>query len=171
MSKTRHPNPSGLSREHRIRARDRCCHANLLIYRHRDQVHYTQGGRRWDGIRGHHNARLGQFPTYGDCSAIATWGLWNGLYLSFGHRDNVNGLGWHAGFTGTLLQHGVGVSVHHMQRGDLVIYGRSYPGVHVATFVGYHNGIPMVVSHGSERGPLYVPLHYRNDVLSCRRYI
>jgi hypothetical protein len=29
----------------------------------------------------------------------------------------------------------------------------------------------MVLSHGQEAGPLYLPYRYRSDILSIRRYI
>jgi hypothetical protein len=37
--------------------------------------------------------------------------------------------------------------------------------------VGRQDGVPMVVSHGSEEGPFYVRYDYRSDILEFRRYI
>jgi hypothetical protein len=42
-------------------------------------------------------------------SSFATWCLWNGLALRFGLGDIVNAAGWTAGYTGTMLEHGLPV--------------------------------------------------------------
>lgn len=163
---------SGLNREQRIRARDRVVQAALLGFHHAPKIHYTQGPKRWEGIDKRLNARLGQFPTQADCSSFATWCLWNGLFLGFGLGDNVNGQGWAAGYTGTMLDHGKQVrSVTNAQRGDLVLYGSGPPGEHVTVVVAMKGGVPMVVSHGSEGGPYHVKYNYRSDVYQIRRYI
>lgn len=163
---------SGLSRDHRIKARDRAVQAAYLAYNHRDRVHYTQKSRRWEGIQLSCNARIGEFPRYADCSAFVTWCLWNGLHLQFGVRDTVNGTNWRSGFTGTMLEHGK--QVHHLsnvQRGDCIIYGERAPGAHTAIVVGVKGGTPVCISHGSEGGPYFVPYNYRGDILQIRRYI
>lgn len=95
-----------------------------------------------------------------------TWCLWNALNVTYGHSDSVNGTQWRAGYTGTLLTHGERVW-GPLLVGDPVIYGRGFPGHHVAIYVG--NG--RVISHGSEAGPLLLPVHYRSDVMQVRRYI
>lgn len=161
------PNPSGLSTAHRIRARDLACAAAALGYRNRDAIHYSQDARlRWTGIRNDLKAWQGEFPHNADCSSYVTWALWNGLD-HYGVRDVVNGLHWTAGYTGTMLTHGAHITASRMIRGDAVIYGRSWPGLHTAIYMG--GG--MVISHGSERGPLLLPTFYRSDVLAIRRYI
>jgi hypothetical protein len=163
---------SGLDKAQRIRCRDRACQAAWLLYNHRGAVHYTQGARRWEGIRSGRNARKGQFPAYCDCSSSSTWYLWNGLYLGFGMGDVVNGLGWRAGFTGTLRKHGKVVKDHdNILRCDLVLYGKPPNGSHVAMVVSFKGSRPYVISHGSEAGPLFLPYDYRSDVLEVRRYI
>lgn len=165
---------SGLPIAKRIRARDRAVQAAMLALHHSGAIHYTQGSRRWDGIRLHKNARLGQYPLYADCSAFATWCLWNGLVLSgFTSRDTVNGAHWAAGYTGTMLSHGKAVKHRgNVQRGDCVIYGSGFPGHHTAIVVGRRSdGKIMVVSHGSEAGPFYLPYDYRRDIMAVRRYI
>lgn len=165
---------SGLSKAHRINARTRAVEAWMLGYTHRDQIAYTQGSRRWDGINKHCNARRGQFPHFADCSAFATWGLWNGLYLPYDVRDTVNGANWKAGYTGTMLNHGKRVQhLASVQRADLVIYGRGAPGEHVTCVAGRRksDGKIMVFSHGSSVGPLYLPYDYRDDIMQIRRYI
>lgn len=164
---------SGLSRDHRIRARDRAVTAAMLALHHKDQVHYTQGSARWEGIAHKLNARLGQFPKNADCSSFATWCLWNGLHIGFGLSDLVNAANWGGGFTGTMLSNGKQVhDVAAVQRADCVIYGAAANGEHTAIVVGKDaNGTPMVVSHGSEAAPFYVKYNYRPDVKQFRRYI
>lgn len=164
---------SGLSANNRRIARNRAATAAMLGYRNRGVVHYTQGPLRWSGIDRKLNANQGEFPRNADCSAYATWCLWNGLFLPFRVRDTVNGQAWKAGYTGTMLKHGKRV-VHlkNVLRGDCVLYGRpGTTGSHVAIVVGRLNGRVMVVSHGSEGGPYYVPYNYRGDIMSIRRYI
>lgn len=162
---------SGLNAAHRIRARDLAVQAALHGLRRAPEIHYTQGPQRWEGIAHHLKAHRGEVPTHADCSSFWTWCLWNGLD-HYGVRDTVNGCGWAAGFTGTMLEHGKRV-VHlgNVLRGDLVIYGDHPQGEHVAGVVGTRNGVPMVVSNGSEAGPFYLPYNYRRDILQIRRYI
>jgi hypothetical protein len=165
------PSASGLSRDQRIRCRDRVVQAAKLALANKTQVHYTQGPKRWDGIKNHRNAALGQFPVNADCSSFATWCLWNGLMLRFGLGDVVNGAGWTGGYTGTMLDHGMVVQhPSNALRGDCVLYGEP-PGAHVTIVVHNLNGVPMVISHGSEPGPYYLSYNYRSDVHQIRRYI
>lgn len=156
---------SGLSPEHVREAVQRFQQAAVLALHHAPQIHYTQGAARWQGIDEHKVAIHNQFPTEGDCSSIDSWAYWNALYIPFKHTDTVNGEDWEAGYSGTLLEHGRAVS--SPLPGDSVIYGTEWPGEHVALYTG--GGL--VVSHGSEAGPLLLPVHYRPDVLSYRRYI
>jgi cell wall-associated NlpC family hydrolase len=160
-----------LTRRQRIRARNRAAQAALLAYRNRGRVHYTQGSRRWSGISGRRNSAQGEFPYYADCSAFATWCLWNALYLPYRRPDVVNGHQWRAGYTGTQIAHGRRIGPSTMRRGDLVFYAvRGSTPTHVAICVGRPNDRPMVVSHGNESGPLYLPWNYRR-VVQVRRYI
>ncbi|HYV32766.1 MAG TPA: hypothetical protein VEO53_16885 [Candidatus Binatia bacterium] len=167
------PSVSGLSRDQRIRCRDRVVQAAKLALANKAQVHFTEDlVKRWDGIRNHRNAALGQFPVNCDCSAFATWCLWNGLLLRFGLGDIVNGLGWHAGYTGTMLQHGRVVQhPSNALRGDCVFYGSAWPADHVTIVVHNSNGMPMVISQGSEPGPFYIPYNYGDPIYQIRRYI
>jgi cell wall-associated NlpC family hydrolase len=133
----------------------------------RPALHYTQTGRRWDGINKGLKAWKGQFPNYADCSSFATWCLWNGLD-HFGVRDVVNGANWKAGYTGTILNHGKLVKKQsNWMRGDLIVYGNGFPGEHVAIYIG--DGL--VISHGSEPAPVKVRWNYRGDFMQCRRFI
>jgi hypothetical protein len=98
--------------------------------------------------------------------------LWNGLQLEFDVDDVVNGLDWTAGYTGTMLKNGRPVNhVENVKPGDCVLYGTEWPGKHVAIVVGRQEGVPMVVSHGSEEGPFFVRYDYRSDIIQFRRYI
>ena len=163
---------SGLTRDQRIIARDRTTQAALLGLHHAPALHYTQGPARWEGIAKHLVARHGHYPTHADCSAFATWCLWNGLRLPFGLGDIVNGDKWAGGFTGTMAEHGREVvHVRNVLPGDCVLYGPGAPFEHVAIVVGQKNGKPVVVSNGSEPGPFLLPYDYRPDVGQIRRYI
>lgn len=137
-------------------------HAARLALAHAPEIHYTQGPRRWDGINLGKIGSQGEFPLYADCSSFYTWLLWQGLR---GTEDVVNGADWQAGYTGTLLTHGR--RVDGAPEGAAVLYGRGWPGAHVAYSLG--NG--QVISHGSEGGPYLLPLRYRSDVLEVRAYI
>ena|SRR5262245_600491 len=160
-----------LSAQQRKQARDRAGQAAWLAYNNKANVHYTQGGNRWEGIANKLNARHGKYPNNADCSSFATWCLWNGLYLAFQSSDVVNATSWRSGYTGTMLGNGKIVKPENALKGDLVLYGKGHPGAHVAIVVGKKDGVPMVISHGSEAGPFFVPYNYRPDVMSIRRYI
>jgi hypothetical protein len=168
--------PSGLRHDKKTLARDRAVQAAMLGFRNRGAIHYTQGNLRWQGIADTRYSRQGQFPNQADCSAYVTWCLWNALWVPFKVKDVVNGADWKAGYTGTMLRHGrVVEKVADMRRGDAVLYGRAgSTGAHTAIIVGRQGGkkgTPMVVSHGSEAGPYYLPYNYRGDVMNVRRYI
>jgi cell wall-associated NlpC family hydrolase len=159
---------SGLTRDERIHCRDRVIQAAELAWQNAEDVHYTQGGKRWNGIRNNRDARLGKFPHWADCSSFVTWCLWNGMFLKYELPDTVNGLNWTAGNTGSLLQGGKKITdVEKVLRGDLVFYGSPR---HVSIVYGRKNGHPMVISHGSEGAPFYVRFDYRT-VTQIRRYI
>jgi hypothetical protein len=155
---------SGLSRDQARNATNMALQAAVLGYHHRASIHYTEGGQRWSGINGHKKAWRGQYPPFADCSAFVTWALWNGLD-HYHIRDVVNRLAWRAGYTGTMLEHGR--KVDSPFPGCAIIYGSGYPGAHTALYTG--GGL--VVSHGSEPGPMLIPWRYRSDVLSIRSYI
>lgn len=160
-----YPSVSGLSPADQIVARNMACGAAALGLHNEPALHYTQGPARWEGIDRNLKAWRGQFPHFADCSAFVTWCIWNGLD-HFHVRDTVNGLGWRAGYTGTMLEHGRRVT-GQLMRADAVIYGTGWPGEHTAIYVG--GGL--VVSHGSEAGPRLEPVHLGMPILSIRRYI
>jgi hypothetical protein len=155
-----------LTARQRVRARKRIKAAALLSVRHRGSIHYTQGWRRWDGVR--LRKPPWKFPLYADCSSHSTWLHWTAVSRPRrgGYRDYVNAAYWRAGFTGTQVNHGIRLSRPSLV-GDLVFYGgsRGVPG-HVATYIG--GGL--CVSHGSEIGPILVRWNYR-PVVAVRRHL
>lgn len=132
-----------------------------LALAHAPAVHYTQGLRRWEGIRLELVAQHGHYPNWADCSAFYTWCWWQALR---GGPDLLNGAAWTGGYTGTLALHGRRVSTP--MAGAAVLYGSGWPYEHVALAIG--GG--MVISHGSEAGPFKLPYNYRRDVAQFRVY-
>jgi hypothetical protein len=160
---------SGLGPGSRLRARERAVQAALLTLHHAP-LHYEMNDpiKRWEGIRKRRNSARGEFPKVADCSSFLTWCLWNALFLKFGLGDIVNGQGWKAGYTGTMLSHGVRVQhVANVLRADLVHYDNP---AHVTMVVDKPGGVPHVVGWGSEGGPFYTKYNYRT-VSQIRRYI
>ncbi len=115
---------------------------------HNASIHYTEGQQRDDFLHAAH----GHLPMSTDCSGSVTCWYWNaGL-------PDPSGLGYrYVGFTGTVLanayKHGkVTTNLAAARPGDPIVIG---PGT------GWHMTIcvqagadPIVVSHGSEPGPL-----------------
>lgn len=140
--------------------------------RQRAAIHYTQQWpARWRGITNHHTG-MNQ-PDWADCSAYATWVAWAARRHIRGSEgaDVMNGLNWRAGYTGTLIEHGsrhrLGPRAWHHGR-TLVFYGS--PVEHVAIYAGNYPNGPMVVSFGSETGPLFLGAYYRSDFNHARTY-
>lgn len=159
--------PSGLEGRKIVIARDMTMQAAALAMKNEPAVHYTQGGARWEGIDKHLKAWRGQYPRFADCSSFATWCIWNGLD-HYHVRDVVNNAGWKAGYTGTMLNNGWRVpGGRQLMRGDCVIYGTRWPGVHTALYIGGGK----CISHGSERGPHLVGVNNGMPILGFRRYI
>jgi peptidoglycan hydrolase-like protein with peptidoglycan-binding domain len=126
--------------------------AALMTVRHRSVIHYTQGALRMSGVT--RKMYPPNYPHYADCSAHATW-----VYFVAGAPDP-NGLGYNGyGYTGTQQRRGRSVRWQAAPILALAFYGR--PIGHVGTVV--KRG--MVVSHGSEIGPLLVAINYRPVVL------
>lgn len=154
---------SGLSQKHVKQAVGGVLQAAVVGLHHAPEIHYTQLFGRWEGISHGRIASKGQFPLEADCSSYATWCYWNGLSVRGHHSDIINGQHWSAGYTGTMTAHGEYVT--QLIPGDAVFYG--HPVEHVAIYTG--GGF--VISHGSEAGPLLLPVRYRDDVNHYRRYI
>lgn len=150
---------SGLSAEHRHKATNMALQAAVLWLHHKDQIHYTEGSQRWECIDRDIKAWRGEYAHHGDCSSSLTAWVWSGLD-HFHVRDTVNGLHWRAGNTESMLDHGR--RVRSLFPGCAVIYNG-----HTALYTG--GGL--VVSHGSEAGPLLLPWNYRSDIVSLRSYI
>lgn len=150
--------------------------AALATVRLRGNIHYSQDMTlRWGGIR--NGVKLPEVPTFADCSSLTTWLMHNGRIAIRGtaSEDVVNGLRWKAGYTGTQTAHGRRhrFGTRFWRPGlTLVFYGRPHDISHVAIFVGKDKvtGKHMVVSHGSESGPHYVPYDYRSDYVESRLY-
>jgi hypothetical protein len=149
------------------RLRIRVVRAALLGYRHKNQIHYTQAPRRWDGISNRCRSHLGRYPLNADCSSYVTWCLWDAFGGPNAGPDVVNGQSWKAGYTGSLKQHGRRVSLENAMPGDLVHYGGG-TGVHVTIIVGKNK----VVSHGQESGPHLIAPNYPGNagITEVRRY-
>ena len=156
----------GLGATKRYNARQRAVRSAITGYRHRGVIHYTQGFRRWDGIKTRDHAIEGDYPNWADCSAYVTWCYWDATRL-YKLGDFVNGVGWSGGFTGTMTRHGVQISYNKLITGDAIFYGGTHTRPHhVAIYIGKG----LVISHGSESGPLLLRWNYR-PVNHCRRYI
>lgn len=159
------------SKHDRYTARRLAVEAAALALRHKEQVHYTQGKRRWEGIDKHLRAIHGEYPKYGDCSAFVTWCLWTAT-RAWHLGDFANGLDWDAGFTGSLCKHGTRVTNRHYLLADVALYGDPYGASgHTALLAGKRGGVPHVISFGSEAGPFLLPLAYRPDLREVRRMI
>lgn len=128
--------------------RKRIVAAAHVGFRNREQIAYSQGADRMEGVR--RGIRPPQFPSVEDCSSFATW-----CYFAAGAPDpndvDFNG----SGFTGTQIRHGR--ERRKPRPGDLVFYGHSHGDInHVTVYVG--NG--KVISHGQESGPSLFPIDY-----------
>jgi hypothetical protein len=159
--------PLGLNMAQRLRARDLAIEAAALAVRKHQMITYTMASPgRWDPIARRRKAWRGEVGRSEDCSSFATWCLWHGL-SHFGIGDVVNGQRFTAGWTGTMLDHGFRVSRAEILRGDLLFYANAAGVInHVTIYVG--GG--MVISHGSEPGPLKLEMDYR-PIVQIRRYI
>jgi hypothetical protein len=124
------------------------------------QEQYTQGGRRWQGV----NAVFGRVAylpasrtipklVIGDCSAGYTRWVLFALQQSLARvpHDIVNGLGWDAGFTGTIIA--VCQKVTTPQIGDAIVYFRGSKSVHVTGVTS----VPQreCISHGRDEAEIY----------------
>lgn len=121
-------------------------------------IHYAQV-RPMD-----HLNQVERLPWTTDCSEfVTTVYRWAGAPDPNGMR--FNGYGW----TGTMFDNGEAIPLYQVKPGDVVLWGYA-PGHHTAVFVqgGAASRDPMIVSHGSERGPLHIPLSAENAAQSGR---
>lgn len=139
--------------------------ANYLIA-HNYQVGYSQANRMNIVRYKIHLPPLNRY-IYEDCSSSVT-----GLYWLAGLPDP-NRLGYNGyGYTGTQANHGtvvwhLGQSLGLLRVGDIIFYGGGFPHHHEAVYIG--NG--RVFSHGSNAGPVNVPVLYRSDAVGAHRYV
>lgn len=142
--------------------RQKAVAAAILTYNNREAIHYTQGGRRMEGVT--EGMKPPRYPRYADCSSMVTW--W---YYAAGAKDP-NGRGYDGyGYTGTLVLNGRVVS--EPRPGDLIFYNS--PISHVAMAVGDNPKATTrrTIGHGSEAGPLLLDMDYRSDRVQIRSYL
>lgn len=142
----------------------------------RDQIGYSQDWlARWSGIND--KIRLPRTPRKADCSSLTTWILHNARWHIRGAKgaDVINNRFWRSGYTGTQIMNGTlhrfGTKFWKPGR-TLVFYGKPHDISHVALYVGKDKvtGRHMVVSHGQESGPHYLPYDYRSDFRYAKAY-
>lgn len=94
-------------------------------------------------------ARTRKLPFTTDCSGFAT------MCCYAAGAPDPNGMAYNGqGYTGTMLKHLPHIPSNEAQAGDLIVYGGS-TGHHVVVIVE-PGPDPLVVSHGTERGPLLI---------------
>lgn len=120
--------------------------------------------KRWEGIQ--KGIELPRVPKHADCSSLATWCLWNAREEGATDPSDPDDQSWSWGTTFSMEPNGKKVSVAEARPGDLVFYEG-----HVTVIVERSQGIPYVVSFGSQGGPYYERYNYRNDVTSVKDYI
>lgn len=110
-----------------------------------------------------HLNRVEALPWTTDCSEFVTT-----IYKWAGAPDP-NGRGFNGlGYTGDMLDHGVSIPLYQCLAADVVIWG-SFPGHHTAVLVeNGASGDPLIVSHGSEKGPLLMRLSQENKAQGYR---
>lgn len=125
----------------------------------RRPLHYTMSSGRDDWLQ--LKAHIPHYPRQTDCSGMFHWCYW-----TKGLIDPSN-YSWRAvGWTGSMIEHGRRVSSPGIA--DAVFYGVSRIPSHVAMYVG--NG--MVLSHGHEGGPSYLPVNEMGITIhSYRSYL
>ena len=158
---------SGLTPAQRTRARRRLKAGMDLMLRNAPAVHYTQGKQRWEGIEKALRIYKGEFPRYADCSSSTTYLYWDACKRWLKKTgDFVNRTNWTWGWTGTQEVNGVKATSGRFLVGDLVQYGGHVAMVYKAGTMA----TAVVWSHGSERGPMLLPIAYR-PVQQVRRYL
>jgi hypothetical protein len=109
------------------------------------RIQYNSGGRRMEGVRA--RIRLPFVPPFMDSSSFVTWCYW------LAGASDPNGFGYNGvGYTGTMLATMTPIARDDVQPGDVVIWKPPATGQHVAIVVSTGKD-PLLVSHGSDRGP------------------
>jgi len=110
-------------------------------------------------------------PRHADCSSSVTT-----IFNAAGFEDP-NGRGYDGfGYTGTLVTHGRTVQLSDIQPCDLVFYGHASSGPGFPAGAPTHVAMVMdrkgaIFTFGSDPGPSFRKISYRNDLHSIRRYI
>lgn len=128
------------------------------------RVHYTQSSLRMSIVNWKLRPPVPEWrQVYEDCSSFAT-----GCYWLAGAPDP-NGRRYDGqGYTGTLWPRGR--RVVNLQPGDLVFYGWDYR-IGAPEHVAVYYKPDLVISHGSEGGPVIRPIHYRGDMRGVKSYL
>jgi lysozyme family protein len=128
--------------------RDRIVKLALWGVKNSAKISYTQGAARLEALLAPE-----ALPLATDCSAFAT------LCYSWAQAPNPNAAGAFSprqtAFTGTMLSHCRHIPRSAVQRGDLVVWSPPDVGHHVCVVV-QTGADPMLVSHGSDSGPLKI---------------
>lgn len=137
--------------------------AAQILYNRRAIVHYTEGSERMWIVRNHYKlSTLGTMAQdWEDCSSTVT-GIYDVAELADPNDLHFNGQGW----TGSLAENGVSITVAQASIGALYLYGPGFPYKHVTMNVGADKAISM----GSEPGPFILAPRYRSDLAEVRRY-
>jgi len=151
----------------KLNVRERAVRSAMLGVKHRDQITYTQGSARWDGIAHQRRAFKNGFPVQADCSSFVSWCLWDALGGPKAGNDIINGANWTGGFTGTQCSHGKRIAFTDARPGDLLFYRGANGAIgHVTMYLGAGKA----VSHGSDAGPQIVNPSYR-PIAEVRSYL
>jgi hypothetical protein len=131
------------------RLRGRIVAASLWGVGHGAQIHYSQAGiQRLSWLERKPYA----LPLYVDSSSFVTWCYW------VAGAPNPNGTAYNLrnpAYTGTLLQHMKQISESDVAPGDVVVWTPPASGYSTAVVVEGGKD-PLLVSQGSERGPIRV---------------
>lgn len=154
----------GLTQADRLEMRRVILRAAYMGVTYHNRMTYSEGALRWSGIADRILDYGGHVPPYADCSSFLAWLFWDPAWNWLRLGDFLNGCNWKAGYTATMVQHGVSVSLENMQTCDAVFYGEWDIPYHTTLYVG--NG--RVISMGRPGAPELVPI---GPATQARRYI
>jgi len=140
-------------------AKQRWTAAAAFLYARRVEIHYTQSSLRMYGLRNH--LVPPSLDRYDDCSGTYKYLCWLSGLVS---PDHLGYVPW--GFTGTMIEAGIGVTTAQIDVMDAIFFGSHWVPSHVIGAIGdeHRKYIGKCFSHGSEIGPLIVPRTYRSDL-------
>lgn len=155
-----------------VKVRGNIVKAARLCVEHKENVHYTEGWQRWEGISHDRRFQKGEYPENADCSGLGSWLVWTCTRAWSHVGDFLNGENWSGGYTGTMTQHGIDIhNSDELKPADFVFYGGTYD---APAHVAYYVGPGKVISHGDMPGdPQVYPLNLYNalPVVRFKRYI